>query len=711
MQVPFIALVALSLSTLVNAISIPRKTKPFTPQVSPPILIVQNSAPSVPDDENPFPTLNFSLSPSDIIALTKQEIESAKAFFSQLLSIPAESRSVSTVLLPWALWEGQFSTNLTSYTFVKYVSPDSAVRDASTEASKLLNQFDIELGAREDLYLLAKSVAKEQDEDPEITRFREKLLEEFKHSGLELNPEQRDILKQKSQRLAELAIDYSTAMNSDKTELSFSKEQLDGCPDHFLESLEQRDGKYVVTMKYPDVDGVLKHAHNEETRKLLDAAYGARCAGNSARLEEVVLLRDECAKLLGYTDHTYFRLENRLAKNPEAVLKFLKELQGKLTPFGEEELGVLESLKNGKIHSWDYRYYTRILTEKEYSLDEQLVQQHFPLEHVTSEMLSMYEQILSLKFTKLSNGPRWHKDTELFEVKSTLEGDDESVIGHFSLDLHPREGKYTHGACFGLQPGYNVTDQSRQLPVAAMVTNFTKPTSDRPSLLSHGEVVTYFHELGHAMHGMCSKARLARFHGTRVERDFVEAPSQMLENWCWDHKVLKRLSKHYKTGESLPDHLIDALIRTKNLNSGLFNLRQISFGLFDMTIHAGSFASTLKHKSINGKSVDAVYASIREQVSLIPQHPDSKPAASFGHLLHGYDSGYYGYLYSQVFSADMFFSHFHASGDIMNGELGKRYRESILQPGGSRDGDISIREFLGRDPIQEPFLKSIGLAQ
>ena len=190
-----------------------------------------------------------------------------------------------------------------------------------------MDHFIIEKGAREDLYLLAKSVAKEQDEDPEITRFREKLLQEFKHNGLELSPEQRETLKEKRQRLAELAVDFSNTMNADKTELVLSKEQLDGCTEHFLESLEQRDGKYVVTMKYPDIAGVLKYAHSQETRKLLDETNDRKCTGNSARLEEAVVLRDECARLLGYTDHTHFQLEDRIAKNPETVLKFLNELQ------------------------------------------------------------------------------------------------------------------------------------------------------------------------------------------------------------------------------------------------------------------------------------------------------------------------------------------------------------------------------------------------
>ena len=186
---------------------------------------------------NPIPTLNFSLSPKEIISLTKQEIETANSFFSQLLSIPIETRTVNNVLLPWARWEGQFTTNSTNYVFVKQVSPDSEVRDAAVEASKLLDQFAIEQSTREDLYLLAKSVTKEQQEDPEITRFREKLLREFRLNGLELNPEQREVLKGKRQRLAELAIDFSNTMNSDKTELVLSKEQLEGCPDHFLESL------------------------------------------------------------------------------------------------------------------------------------------------------------------------------------------------------------------------------------------------------------------------------------------------------------------------------------------------------------------------------------------------------------------------------------------------------------------------------------------
>lgn len=263
--------------------------------------------------------------------------------------------------------------------------------------------------------------------------------------------------------------------------------------------------------------------------------------------------------------------------------------------------------------------------------------------------------------------------------------------------MHPREGKYGHAACFGLQPACQLTSGWQQ-PVAAMVCNFPKPTADRPALLEHGDVETFFHEFGHVMHQLCSKAQLAMFAGTSVERDFVEAPSQMLENWVWQPEALFRMSKHHETGEPIPAALLQALIDSRNANAGILNMRQIMLASFDQAIHTAESADT-----------EAVFAQFCRDLMKVPATPGTNMAASFGHLAGGYDAQYYGYMWSEVYSADMFKSRFEAEG-IFSPVTGMSYRNEVLAPGGSRDAADSLRAFLGRDPIQEPFLVSKGLS-
>ncbi|HVE14221.1 MAG TPA: M3 family metallopeptidase, partial [Elusimicrobiota bacterium] len=270
-------------------------------------------------------------------------------------------------------------------------------------------------------------------------------------------------------------------------------------------------------------------------------------------------------------------------------------------------------------------------------------------------------------------------------------------LAHFYMDLYPREGKYKHAAAFPLVSGRLLAGGAYQQPAAAIVANFNKPTAEAPSLLTHQEVETFFHEFGHIMHMTLTKAKYARFSGSGTAQDFVEAPSQMLENWVWRPEIVKRLSGHYKSpAKTLPRDVLDRMIEAKNLDSGLKYLRQAFFATYDMALHLGTDADP-----------DALYARLMEEISLIPMTPGTRPAASFGHLMDGYDAGYYGYLWSKVYAQDMF-SRFEAEG-VMSPKLGALYRKEILEPGGGRDEAVSLRAFLGREPSETPFLKSIGL--
>ncbi|TPX58646.1 hypothetical protein SpCBS45565_g07930 [Spizellomyces sp. 'palustris'] len=661
--------------------------------------------------------LRLDKSPSEIQAHTEEIIAKARIQYDQIAALTPDQCNFESIIKKMATVDNWLGIETNNVTFPQYVSPDKAVRDAAVEANKLLDEFEIQQSMREDLFKAVQATAAKKEQlDPESARLLEFTERDFKRNGLALPKEKRDELEKLKKKLADASTEFSKNMNEDKTEVLFTKDELEGMPDDFLEGLtkkvDEKDGveKYAVTMKYPDIIPTLRMANREETRKRLDIANGQKCQANVAILEGAVAVREQIAKLLGYKDHASYILEVKMAKDAKSVDEFLKKLRERLTPFGQKELQRLLELKkkekasrnepfDNKINSWDFQYYNRLLLESEYSVNDEEIKQYFSLETVTQGMLDLYQTVLSIRFKEVEKPPVWHADVRLFEVFDHSG----EFMGHFYLDLHPREGKYTHAAVFGLQPGCESSDGKRQYPVAAMVANFSKPTAAKPSLLKHSEVTTYFHELGHVMHQICSVTRFSRFHGTRVERDFVEAPSQMLENWCWEAGILQKLSAHYEKGPShpLPSNLIESLVKAKNVNAALLNLRQIFFGWFDFTLHT---------TPSGGMSTTDLWNKLREEVTLIPGTPDTWPAAAFGHIMGGYDAGYYGYLWSQVFSADMFFSRFKVEG-VQNPATGLSYRNDILGPGGSRDGMDMLRNFLGREPRDEAFLKSIGLVE
>jgi thimet oligopeptidase len=478
--------------------------------------------------------------------------------------------------------------------------------------------------------------------------------------------------------------------------------ELEGLPEDYVARLEKRDGKYLITLDYPDFFPFMDNARRPEARKQLERLYNNRAAAaNLPILAEVLRLRAEAASLLGYRSHAEYVLEERMAKAPRAVSAFLERLEDELRPLALEERRVLLELKRGEegsssdgvLHAWDWRYYDNLLKKTRYAVDQEKVKEYFPEDLVTAGMLSVYETLLGVRFVLASSSGAWHPDVKLYEVFDAAGG---PPLGRFYLDLYPREGKYKHAAAFPLIKARALDAGGYQAPVAAMVANFEKPTKDHPSLLKHKEVETYFHEFGHIMHGMLTKAKYGRFSGTSVARDFVEAPSQMLENWVWSRAVLPRLSGHYlDRSKKLPDELLEKLLAAKNADAGLVYLRQVFFASVDQRFHTAE----------DLPDTTAEYARLMEKISLIPMSPGTHPEASFGHLM-GYDAGYYGYLWSKVFAQDLF-TRFER--DPLDPAIGRLYRETILEPGSGTDEAALLKKFLGRAPNDRAFLKNIGL--
>ncbi|KAF3767006.1 zincin [Cryphonectria parasitica EP155] len=680
----------------------------------------------------------------DIVSDTKALCEKTRSVLDKLVAeISAGDAAKTTfenVILPQIYEENQSALSSRVLGFYQYVSSDEELRNASTEAETILDEFSIEMGMREDVFKIVDAVFQKKDTlnlDPESLRLLEKERKSYIRNGLSL-PEgpKRDRFKEIKKRLSQIQIEFQKNLNEEKGGLYFTKEELDGVPEDLVETwdkgTDENEGKLRVSFKYPDLFPTMKFAKNAETRRKVFIENENKCNQNAALFKEAIVLRDEAARLLGYPDHASFRLEDKMAKTSKVVNDFLGDLRQRLVAGGEKEKKHLLEIKkadleargepfDGKYYLWDARFYDRIMIEKEYNIDENKIADYFPLQQTVSGMLNIFEKIFGLVFVELKAEDRakisptgkaedviWHEDVIMFSV-----WDDQSegggFVGYLYLDMHPRQGKYGHAANFNIQPGFQNADGSRRYPATALVCNFSKPTPKKPSLLKHDEVVTLFHELGHGIHDLAGRVKFSRFHGTATVRDFVEAPSQMLENWCWTPSQITSLSGHYETGEKIPDDLVEKLVATKNVNGALFNLRQLHFGIFDMAVH-----SPKSHEEVKSLEPSKLYNELRtEIVGFTGPEAQGEPStwgngpATFGHLIGGYDAGYYGYLFSLVYSTDMFYSVFKA--DPMNEKEGRRYRHTVLEKGGSQEEMTTLEQFLGRKPNNEAFYKDLGI--
>lgn len=638
-------------------------------------------------------------------------LEKAEASVQKLVAVPAAQRTFDNTLgaLDDLLCELENDTSFTA--FMAYVSTDAAERARGQRAEEDFNNWLIGLMKRDDLYNAVKAYAATQPRlEGEQKTIYEDALREFRRAGMELPPERREELKQLQMQINKLGIEFEKNIREDETRVPCTLAELAGVPKDVLDAQPRSGDLLLLGMDYPSYVPVQEFCTNETTRQKTWVLYKRRGGKKNVELlEQILKLRAQAAKMLGYPNAAAYETEVRMARNPAAVQAFYDELKPIVRKKAQKDLDEFTAAKREQtgdpaavLQPWDFAFFEKYLLRTRYQVDSGKVREYFPMQSVVDGLFSITQSLYGLEYRDVTAqastlGPKlWHEDVKMYQVVDKASG---QILGAFYLDLYPRENKYNHAAQWGLRQHKVWSDGTVQRPVAALVCNFPKPTPDKPSLLPHDDVETFFHEFGHCLHTILSETRYYTVGGTNVARDFVEAPSQMFENWVWDKAVLQTFAKHYQTGEPIPDGLVDAMIRARHLGSGLYAEHQMYYGMVDMAYHTAPDGAVDTTKVANDMFT---------QVELYPAVPEVYFQASFGHLV-GYQAGYYGYLWSLVYASDMF-QRFRELG-IMNPEAGLYYRKKILSRGSSVEEMELVRDYLGREPNMQAFLKHLGLEE
>jgi len=650
----------------------------------------------------------FETATNGIRFTLKQTIVVANAALDRIGALkPGEVTFENTVR---ALDDIGYQISLTDDRFglIKETSTDAALRDAATDALKELEEWSVGIDYREDVYQALKAYA---DRKPKLKGEDAKLLAEtmrdYRRAGLDLPKPQRDEVEKMRKELSRLTTDFESNVTKAQKAVKFTLAELEGVPESFLAQTKTGADEYTVmaniTWHYLSV---MDNAKREATRKKLIVEHDnlAR-AENIPLLEKILPLRDDIAHKLGYKTWADYQIEVKMAGTAATAIDFLEKLKVGLQPKFDAELAEFRRIKsqetgdtNAQIHVWDWRYFSNQLKKEKYNVDAEQLRVYFPYQRVLEGMFNIYQTIFGLKFERVEPPYKWIGDLQLYAVSDAKTGE---PLGLFYLDMFPREGKYHHFAHFRLIEGKLQASGKYQRPTVALICNFPSPTADKPSLLSHSDVETIFHEFGHAMHSMMTRAKYGRFSGTSVPGDFVEAPSQMLENWVWDKKVLDSFAGDYRDpAKKIPADILAKLREAKLATEGTRYRRQLSFALMDLALHTQIHdANAPEALPLSNKVLGEVF---------LPMVPDTAFVAYFGHLM-GYDAGYYGYAWADAIAADMATVFEHSPNGYFDQATGRRLRTEVYEQGNARDVNESIEKFLGRKRSLGPFLKKIGI--
>jgi thimet oligopeptidase len=654
-----------------------------------------------PDASGPV-HVDWNLSAAQIGDTCATAINKAKQRSQVLIGVKSR-RTFQNIVVPIEDLTSDLSDTTIAQQFLFQVSTSKDVRDASLKCNNDESAFLTNLSASPQLYA---AVAAARESGTAKNAYDRKLtqlwLDTFKRSGAGLPTARRMQFVQLSNELTNLQNEYQNNLGNDSTTISITPAQAASLPADFLAGLKKNGSDYVVPVDESTVALFQYNERDESARRAYYLAYNNRAAAkNTQLLEEAISVRDRLAHLLGYQTWAAYQLSDRMAKSPQRVTSFLQNLDTTLLPKAREDLARLTALKaqdthdpNAVIHPWDVGYYDNQLRKTQYAVDQNEVRQYFPVQHTVDSVLNIYHTLLGVDFKQVTPSDAWNPDVIEYQVTDSKTG---RFIGTTYFDLYPRPGKYDHFANFPLLP-VRVTNGAYRAPVAAIVGNWPRPAPGHPALLSHGDVVTFFHEFGHNMAALLATAPYETLSNGFVE-DFVEAPSQMLENFVWQPSILKQISSNWKTGDPLPDALIEKMVRARYVDNAYDTTRQIMLAEIDMTYHT------------SGPHVDttAVWDKLSAELTPMPAPAGIEPQASFGHLMGGYDAGYYGYLWSKVYAQDLFTAFL--QGGLENPQVGMRYRQEILQPARTYDPDVEVQHFLGRPMNPNAFYQEFGITQ
>ncbi len=614
----------------------------------------------------------------------EKSFENAKIELEQDLEIFFASDNLNSFTAFDAIFSNFYQTS-SIFQILEMVSPNEEVRNACHEKNiKLTELFNQKVAYNKDVYLKLKNAVVK----PSLAYSFKLIIDEYEKNGVNLSQEQSAEITTFINKIAKLTAEYSYAINKDTPIVEVTAEEQSNLNDNVKKIVN--NNKIILTP--PNYVTVMHQANIESLRKKCWLAYLNKAPENEQKLVEIIKLRDQLAKKIGFANYAVFDIYDQMAKNPENVKAFLDKLIKPLQEKAEQEFELYATslpndviLENDKLTSWDLKYVQENYRKKNLNLDQEEIANYFEAEKTLNELLKIYEHFLNIKFKQVDNKNLfWHPDVKILELYQNNQ-----LNGYILLDLHPRECKYCHACQATIIPAYQ-----NNLAAAVVIANFPKGDKNKPALLKYQDVVTFFHEFGHALHAMLGRTEIASKSGTNVALDFVEMPSQMLEQWLKEKNVLKSLSSHYQTGQPLSDKNIEALANMEKTDAGFNYLTQIYYALLSLKIHENAEVDFKK-------LTQNLHTQIMNKVEYAPNNFLN----SFGHLT-GYGSKYYGYLWAKVFALDIFDT---IKTNNFSKEIGQKYKDIILKPGGTVDPALLVKTFLEREPEQKAFLKSLGI--
>ncbi|WP_420574749.1 M3 family metallopeptidase [Kordia sp.] len=642
------------------------------------------------------------------IKRTKEEINA----ITKNESIPTFENTIEALE-----YSGEQLDRITSIFFnLNSAETNETIQKLAQEISPKLTELSNDITLNEALFQRVKTVY-EQKDSLNLTTEQQTLLDKkfksFSRNGANLASEKKETLREIDKKLSKLSLTFgeNVLAETNKFQLHLTdKKDVAGIPNGALEAAkavaksEDKEG-WIFTLDYPSYIPFMKYAENRALREQLATAFGSKCfkndaLDNQANVLEIAKLRHQRANLLGYETHAHFVLEERMAETPEKVFSFLNELLEKAKPAAEREFQQLSNFAKKRdgidqLQSWDSSYYSEKLKQELFNLDDEKLKPYFKLENVIDGAFTVANKLFDLRFEQVFDIDVYHEDVKTYEVFDAQN----NFVSVFYADFHPRKGK-RNGAWMTSYKSQKRKDGNVERPHVSIVCNFTKPTESKPSLLTFNEVTTLFHEFGHALHGMLADTTYPSLSGTSVFWDFVELPSQVLENWCYEAEALAIFARHYETDEVIPMEYIEKIKASATFLEGMATLRQLSFGLLDMSWHGIDPSSITDLKTHEQAAFD--------KTRLFPSNPKTAMSTAFSHIFQGgYSSGYYSYKWAEVLDADAF--EYFKEHDIFSKEIASKFVTHVLSKGGTEHPMTLYKRFRGSEPKPDALLKRAGL--